>query len=438
MNNSRRSFIKNSSATLAGLGLMEFFPSDIYAKMRNKVGANDKINIGLIGLKNQGFNNIRAFLKIKDVNVLAICDIDDEQINKRKDDLAKLGANNLLVYKDYRKLLENKDIDAVLIATPDHWHCLQLTDALSAGKHVYCEKPIANSILEARAMVHATQKSGKVVQVNQWQRSEKHFQDAVAYVQSGKLGKIVNTKCWMYRGTDPLTPVPDSPVPAGVDYAMWLGPAQTRPFNLRRFHYDFRWFWDYGGGLMTDWGVHLIDIVLWGMNVTEPKSVSAVGGKRILVNDVRETPDYINVTYDFGHFSNTWEHYMGTGSGEYGRGHGIAFIGENGTLVVNRGGWEVIPDKTKIEAVPLIKKSNIGLDYHSQNFIDVIKSGKLEQLACPIEVGSNVALSAHMGNLSLRVGDRIHWDAINSKFDNPMANKLIKPTYHNGYKFPKF
>ena len=187
MNNSRRSFIKNSSATLAGLGLMEFFPSDIYAKMRNKVGANDKINIGLIGLKNQGFNNIRAFLKIKDVNVLAICDIDDEQINKRKDDLAKLGANNLLVYKDYRKLLENKDIDAVLIATPDHWHCLQLTDALSAGKHVYCEKPIANSILEARAMVHATQKSGKVVQVNQWQRSEKHFQDAVAYVQSGKL-----------------------------------------------------------------------------------------------------------------------------------------------------------------------------------------------------------------------------------------------------------
>jgi hypothetical protein len=129
---------------------------------------------------------------------------------------------------------------------------------------------------------------------------------------------------------------------------------------------------------------------------------------------------------------------MGTGSSEYGRGHGIAFIGENGTLIVNRGGWEVIPDKTKIEAVPLIKKSNIGLDYHAQNFIDVIKSGKLDQLACPIEVGSNVAISAHMGNLSLRAGDRIHWDAINSKFDNPIANKLIKPNYHNGYKFPKF
>ncbi|MCX6331611.1 MAG: Gfo/Idh/MocA family oxidoreductase [Bacteroidetes bacterium] len=438
MSNSRRNFIKNSSATLAALGLVEFFPSDLYANIRNKVGANDKINIGLIGLKNQGFNNVLAFLKIKEVNLLAICDIDDEQINKRKNDLMKLGVNNLLVYKDYRKLLENKDIDAVIIATPDHWHCLQLTDALSAGKHVYCEKPIANSIGEARAMLSATTHSGKVVQVNQWQRSEKHFKDAVAFVQSGKLGKIVNTKTWIYRATDPLPAVPDSPTPAGVDYAMWLGPAPMRPFNIRRFHYDFRWFWDYAGGLMTDWGVHLIDIVLWGMNATIPNSVSSLGGKRILENDVRETPDYINVNYDFGHFSNSWEHYMGTGSGQYGRGHGIAFIGVNGTLVVNREGWEVIPEKNKMEGVPKILKSDSGMDLHAINFIDVMKSGKLDDLACPIQVGTNVAINAHMGNLSLRAGDRIHWDAKKFKFDNEAANQLIKPTYHNGYIFPKY
>jgi predicted dehydrogenase len=438
MSNSRRNFIKNSSATLAALGLVEFFPSDLYANIRNKVGANDKINIGLIGLKNQGFNNVLAFLKIKEVNLLAICDIDDEQINKRKNDLMKIGVNNLLVYKDYRKLLENKDIDAVIIATPDHWHCLQLTDALSAGKHVYCEKPIANSIGEARAMLSATTHSGKVVQVNQWQRSEKHFKDAVAFVQSGKLGKIVNTKTWIYRATDPLPAVPDSPTPAGVDYAMWLGPAPMRPFNLRRFHYDFRWFWDYAGGLMTDWGVHLIDIVLWGMNATIPNSVSSLGGKRILENDVRETPDYINVNYDFGHFSNSWEHYMGTGSGQYGRGHGIAFIGVNGTLVVNREGWEVIPEKNKMEGVPKILKSDSGMDLHAINFIDVMKSGKLDDLACPIQVGTNVAINAHMGNLSLRAGDRIHWDAKKFKFDNEAANQLIKPTYHNGYIFPKY
>lgn len=438
MYNSRRNFIKNSSATIAALGLVEFFPSELYANIRNKVGANDKINIGLIGLKNQGFNNVLAFLKIKEVNLLAICDIDDEQINKRKNDLMKLGVNNLLVYKDYRKLLENTDIDAVIIATPDHWHCLQLTDALSAGKHVYCEKPIANSIGEARVMLSATNRSGKVVQVNQWQRSEKHFKDAVAFVQSGKLGKIVNTKTWIYRATDPLLAVPDSPTPAGVDYAMWLGPAAMRPFNIRRFHYDFRWFWDYAGGLMTDWGVHLIDIVLWGMNATIPNSVSSLGGKRILENDVRETPDYINVNYDFGHFSNSWEHYMGTGSGQYGRGHGIAFIGVNGTLVVNREGWEVIPEKNKMEGVPKILKSDSGMDLHAINFIDVMKSGKLDDLACPIQVGTNVAINAHMGNLSLRAGDRIHWDAKKFKFDNEAANQLIKPTYHNGYIFPKY
>ena len=438
MSNSRRNFIKNSSATIAALGLVEFFPSDLYANIRNKVGANDKINIGLIGLKNQGFNNVLAFLKIKEVNLLAICDIDDEQINKRKNDLMKLGVNDLLVYKDYRKLLENKDIDAVIIATPDHWHCLQLTDALSAGKHVYCEKPIANSIGEAMAMLSATNHSGKVVQVNQWQRSERHFKDAVAYVQSGKLGKIVNTKTWIYRATDPLPAVPNSPTPVGVDYDMWLGPAPMRPFNLRRFHYDFRWFWDYAGGLMTDWGVHLIDIVLWGMKASIPNSASSLGGKRILENDVRETPDYINVNYDFGHFSNSWEHYMGTGSGQYGRGHGIAFIGVNGTLVVNREGWEVIPEKNKMEGIPLILKSDSGMDLHAKNFIDVMKSGQLDDLACPIQVGTNVAINAHMGNLSLRAGDRINWDPKKNKFDNETANQLIKPTYHNGYIFPKY
>ena len=441
MNNSRRSFIKNSSATLAGLGLMEFFPSDIYAKMRNKVGANDKINIGLIGLKNQGFNNIRAFLKIKDVNVLAICDIDDEQINKRKDDLAKLGANNLLVYKDYRKLLENKDIDAVLIATPDHWHCLQLTDALSAGKHVYCEKPIANSILEARAMVYATQKSGKVVQVNQWQRSEKHFQDAVAYVQSGKLGKIVNTKCWMYRGTDPLTPVPDSPVPAGVDYAMWLGPAQTRPFNIRRFHYDFRWFWDYAGGLMTDWGVHLLDYALLGMEASLPKSIVGLGGKYAYPNLAEETPDTLTTLYEFDNFNLVWDSAMGIDNGSYGRDHGIAFIGNNATLILNRGGWEVIEERQSENKVakPLVKPSDNGLDKHAQNFIDAIRSNTPQSVNCSVQQGAHVATVAQMGNISYRSGQKVVWDQNASQFtDSAINREYLTSKYQNGYLLPMF
>jgi len=439
--NSRRNFLRNTTAAAAGFGLMEMMPLDLIASLRKKVAPSDTLNVGLIGIRNQGFNNIRAFLKLNDIKLLAICDIDDREINRRLADFKKAGLQEPLVYKDYRKMLENKDLDAVLVASPDHWHCLQLTDALAAGKHVYCEKPIANSIAEAQAMVKATEASGKVVQVNQWQRSEKHFKDAVAYVKSGKLGTIINTKTWMYRGTSPLAAVADSAVPEGVDYKMWIGPSTMRPFNANRFHYEFRWFWDYAGGLMTDWGVHLLDIMLWGMNVEVPLSVSSLGGKRILQNDVRETPDYINVSYDYGHFSNTWEHYMGAGSGQYGRGHGIAFIGTNATLVVNRSGWEVIPEKDgnnfRAEAVPLILKSDTGLDLHAKNFVEVIKSGKLEDLACPIQAGARVAMNAHMGNLSLRAGERIHWNADKNKFNNDAANKLIKPTYHNGFVFPK-
>ena len=438
---SRRNFIKNTATAISGLGLMELLPLEALASIRKKVAPSDRINVGLIGVKNQGFNNIRAFLKINDVNLTAICDVDDEQLAKRKEDLSKAGFPKLKVYKDYRKMLEDKDLDAVVVATPDHWHCLQLVDSLSAGKHVYVEKPMANSIGEAKVMIRAVEVSGKVVQVNQWQRSQKHFKDAVAFVKSGKLGTIINTKTWMYRGTQALPVVTDSAVPAGVDYDMWLGPAAKRPFNANRFHYEFRWFWDYAGGLMCDWGVHLLDIMLWGMGVNEPLSVSSVGGKRLFPNDARETPDYINVTYDFGSFTNTWEHYMGIGAGQYGKGHGIAFIGTKGTLVVTRNGWEVIPEKDgqnfRMEGVSLIEKSDNGLDLHAQNFIDVIKNGKTDQLACPIYAGATVAINAHVGNISLRNGDKVYWDAVKGKFDNKTANSLIKPTYHNGFVFPK-
>lgn len=439
--NSRRNFIRHTATAIGGLGLIELLPLETLASMRKKVAPSDKINVGLIGVKNQGFNNIRAFLRINEVNLKAICDVDDEQLAKRKADLTKAGVQNLTTYKDYRKMLEDKELDAVVVATPDHWHCLQLVDTLSAGKHVYVEKPVANSIAEAKAMVRAVETSGKVVQVNQWQRSQKHFKDAIAFVKSGKLGTIINTKTWMYRGTQPLPVVTDTPVPAGVDYGLWLGPAAKRPFNANRFHYEFRWFWDYAGGLMCDWGVHLLDIMLWGMGVTEPLSVSSVGGKRLFPNDARETPDYINVTYDFGSFTNTWEHYMGIGAGQYGKGHGIAFIGTKGTLVVTRNGWEVIPEKEgkgfRMEAVPLIEKSDIGMNLHTQNFVDVIKNGKLDQLACPIHAGATVAINAHMGNISLRSGDKVYWDTEKGKFDNKKANALIKPMYHNGFVFPK-
>lgn len=436
MNFKRRHFIKNSGAIAVGAGLASLLPFDALAYVRNKVSANDKIGVGVIGIKGQGWRNLEALLKNPEVECVALCDVDQNILNQRKADIDKLGMKPAL-YNDYRRLLANKDIDMVVIATPDHWHCLILMDALAAGKDVFCEKPVSNSVYEAQLMDRAVQKSNKIVQVAQWQRSMKHFQDAIAYVHSGKLGKIASTKAWMYRGgTTPLPVVPNTPVPAGVDYKMWLGPAKTRAFNKNRFHYEFRWFWDYAGGLMTDWGVHLIDMVLMGMKADTPKSVMASGGKFVFPNDARETPDVQTTIYDFGDFQMSWEHNLATGIGLYGLQHGIAFIGENGTLLLNRSGWEVRPEKEKTEALPWTKSVDVGLDKHAKNFIDVVKSRHKEDLKCPFHAGAKVAVVSHMGNIAVRTGQKIYWNAATNKFNVAAANNLIKPVYYNGWKLP--
>ncbi|MEE6186179.1 Inositol 2-dehydrogenase/D-chiro-inositol 3-dehydrogenase [Mycovorax composti] len=429
--NTRREFIKR--ATVLGAGA--FLSADLLAMKRN-ISSNDKIGLGVIGCRGQGWSNLNALLKVPEVECVALCDIDENVLSKRKEELSKLNIKPR-IYSDYRKMLADKDVDIVVVATPDHWHCLQLIDACSAGKDVFCEKPVANSIYEAQLMNKAVQRYGRVVQVAQWQRSQQHFNDAIAFVHSGKLGKISAAKAWMYRtGTQPLPVVPNSPVPAGVNYDMWLGPARKRPFNKNHFHYEFRWFWDYAGGLMTDWGVHLIDMVLLGMKAGIPKSVMATGGKYVFPNDARETPDIQTALYDFGDFQMSWEHNMATGVGLYGMQHGIAFIGENGTLLLSRAGWEVRPDRDKIEAVPWTKASDNGLQKHAANFIDVVKSRKKEDLNCPFEAGAKVAIVSHFGNIAVRTGEKIYWNEAQNKFNVEKATQLVKPIYHNGWKLP--
>ena len=275
MNQTRRDFIGKSAVIAAGIGITSAFP--LYAG-RRITGANDRIVAGVIGINGMGMADLTAFLKQPGTECAAICDIDDNVLNTRAADIEKLQGKKPVLYKDFRKMLERPDIDVVIIATPDHWHCLAYINALQAGKSVYCEKPLANSIEEINLMQRAATRYGKVVQIGQWQRSDQHWQDAVAYVRSGKLGKIRTVRAWSYQGWMKSVPVlADEPVPNGVDYDFWLGPAPLRPFNRNRFHFTFRWFWDYAGGMMTDWGVHL-DYALYGMNVTHPKSVMAMGG----------------------------------------------------------------------------------------------------------------------------------------------------------------
>ena len=435
----RRNFLQSSATIVAGAGFASILPLDLMAKRR--VAPSDRINIAAIGINGMGWTDLNALLKIPEVNCLALCDVDKNVLDRRTAELAK---NNIRVSSvgDYRKILDNRDVDAVLIATPDHWHCLIMTEACSAGKDVYVEKPCGSSIAESNAMVASQQKHSRVVQVGQWQRSEKHFRDAIAFVHSGKLGQIRLAKAWAYQGWMHSIPVrPDSPVPAGVDYNLWLGPAKHRPFNPNRFHFNFRWFWDYAGGLMTDWGVHLIDYALLGMDAGVPKSIMAAGGKFAYPDDAAETPDTLTTVFEYDGFNIQWEHATGINDGPYSRDHGIAFIGNNGTLVLDRGGWEVIPEidngVDKMEAVTRQKVVDNGIELNTKNFIDVVKSRNLGDLKVPIQDAAKVAGICDMGNIALRTGKKLFWDAGEGKFTDAAANQLLAAAYHNGYQLPK-
>ncbi|GAA4804706.1 Gfo/Idh/MocA family oxidoreductase [Olivibacter ginsenosidimutans] len=432
MSSSRRKFIQQSAVLATVTGVTTAFPAwTTLAVQRQK-----KIRVGAIGINGMGWSDLNAILKHPDVQCTALCDVDQNVLDKRSKELADQGIQTK-GYNNYRDLLASKDVDAVIIGTPDHWHCLIMTEACAAGKDVYVEKPLGNSIAECQAMVAAAGKYNRIVQVGQWQRSQKHFRDAVAFVHTGKLGKIRLVKAWAYQGWMKSIPVkPVAPVPEGVDYDLWLGPAKKRPFNPNRFHFDFRWFWDYAGGLMTDWGVHMLDYALMGMKATTPKSIMAAGGKFAYPNDAAETPDTLTTVYEFDDFNIQWEHANGIDGGPYGRNHGVAFIGNNGTLVVDREGWEVIPEGERMEAVPLQQKVDDGLTLHAANFIEAVKSRDKTSLHAPIEAGAHIAIFAQMGNIAFRTGKKIYWNEAKQQFNEADANQLITAPYHNGYTLP--
>lgn len=437
---SRRQFLQNATTLVAGASLLSLPAAAEALATKKPVGPADQIRLGLIGCHSMGFADLSSVLKQADATCVALCDIDNNVLTRRAAELQKKGSQPTL-YRDYRKMLENKDIDAVIIGTPDHWHPLMMIEACQAGKDVYVEKPIANTVQESNLMVAAAKRYNRVVQVGQWQRSGQHFQEAVNYVQSGKLGTIRLVKTWAYMtyGRD-FPKVPDGPVPDGVDYAMWLGPAPKRPFNKNRFHGSFRYFWDYAGGLGADWGVHMMDIALMGMNATAPKSVAAQGGKLGFPTNDGDTPDTQQTIFDFGNFNMLWEHGLGLGQAPYNRDAGVAFIGNQGTLVVDRSKWDVYPEigdgAYLTPAIPTQPSRDNALDKHTRNFLDCIKSRQTPNTS--IEHGRNAALCAQLGNLSYRLGRQLHWNETAGNFRNDKeADKMLLTRYHNNWKLPK-
>ena len=437
---SRRRFVRDSSTVFGAM----MIPGVLRARP-GRVPPSDQVRVGVIGVNGMGFSDLGSILKIPEVECGALCDVDDSVLNRRAAEVERNTGVKPSLYSDFRALLEDPDIDAVIIGTPDHWHCLMMVMACEAGKDVYVEKPLANSIGECDLMIAAAEQYGTVVQAGQWQRSGAHWSDAAAYVQSGEIGRIRLVKAWAYQGWMKAIPVkPDGPVPEGVDYDMWLGPAPDRPFNPNRFHFNFRWFWDYAGGLMTDWGVHMIDMVHYAMGDAGPKGVAANGGKFAYPDDASETPDTLQATFEFDDYSMLWEHATGIDLGPYGRNHGVAFIGNRGTVVADRQKWEIIPETENIDRklsyltkpMPVQqRRDDGGLDAHMVNFVECIKTR--EQPKCSTPVAARAAVTAHLGNIAFKTGRRLMWDDATQAFPgDEEANAMLVPEYRSPWTLP--
>lgn len=438
----RRKFVRDSALTTASIGLISILPSEVWS---SKPAPSDKINVALVGCRNMGFGILKHHLSFPEVNCTAMCDIDENVLNEKAAEVHEKFNQNPKLYGDFRKMLEQKDIDAVIIGTPDHWHCLITVLALQAGKDVYVEKPMANTIEECNIMVKAANRYKQIVQVGQQQRSGFIFQKSMELIKSGAIGNLRKINIWAnfeYGVGGKI--VPDSPVPKGVDFDMWLGPAPDRTFNSARFHGSWRHFWNYGGGLMSDWGVHLIDMGLWAKNITEaPEKVMVFAANSFQEKRARETFDTMTVCYPKNDLVMNWDMNAGLQTGPYNMPYGIAFIGDNATIVADRKKMSVLPEYDnnlkKLRAEEYIySEGKESHNEHVRNFIDCIKLR--QKPACPPEVGRVAALHVHMANIAGRVGEsQLEWDDRNNRFTNSdAANKLIVPEYRNPWKLPSF
>jgi predicted dehydrogenase len=442
METNRRNFLKQTTMATAGLGLTTMISTKVYA---SKIAPSDKINVALIGCNSMGFWILKQHLGNTGVNCVAMCDIDENVLNERIAEIQKTYNQSPKPYKDFRKLLEQKDIDAVIIGTPDHWHCLITVYALQAGKDVYVEKPMANTIEECNIMVKAASHYNRIVQVGQQQRNGFVFQKAMELIKTGKIGTLRKVNIWgnFEYGVGPAI-VPDEPVPAGVDYDMWLGPAPQRPFNKNRFHGSWRHYWNYGGGLMSDWGVHLLDMGLWAKDLVKaPEKVLTYAANTFHEKRARETFDTMNVTFPKDDYVINWDMTAGIQRGPYDMLYGIAYIGDNATIVTDRSKIKVYPEwdgenkKFKAEEYEF-KDGKESHAEHVKNFLDCIKSR--QKPACPPEIGRAAALHAHIPNIAARVGEPVLiWDDDKNLFTNSAeANKYIIPEYRAPWTLPKF
>ncbi len=420
-----------------------------YKRLR---GANDRVQVGFIGYGLIGSQHVHDFKNQKDVDMAAMCDVYQPRLEQG---VAACGQT-AKSYSDFRKMLDNKDLQAIVVSTPDHWHALMTIMACAAGKDVYVEKPLTLFVKEGRWMVNAARRYNRVVQVGTQQRSGKHYRKAKELLAAGYIGQIVSTRGGSFRNVIPgFGAPPDSAAPNDLEYDMWLGPAPRRPYNPKRSIYHFRWFWDYSGGQMTNLGAHELDIVHWAMNVKGPFAVSSSGGRVALGKtgeDNGETPDVQDAVFEYPGYTSVYS--FREVSGGRPRMGGLEFFGTKGSMTISRSGFEVFPDM-KIDpanAIPVfaghpvgapqrsntepqpwtqpIKEagsSNEQFDLHVRNFLDSIKSR--QRPIADVEQGHQVTATCHLANISLRLGRKLRWNPETEEIagDKEASSYLVRP-----------
>ncbi len=366
--------------------------------------------------------------------VTQICDVNE---NLFADTVKKLGDIQGVEPKpvqDLRRVMDDKSIDAIAVATPDHWHALATIWGCQAGKHVYVEKPISNNVFEGWQEIQAARKYDRLVQVGTQSRSMPHYREAIEYLRSGKLGKVHAAKAWNSQLRRRVNAVADSAVPKGIDWDIWQGPAPEHPYNENRYTYGWRWLWDYGTGDMGNDGVHDLDIARWGLGVDYPTAVQCMGAKLQFDGDIQETPDTQYVTFNFPenkvliYEQRLWSPYH-----QEGFENGVAFYGNSGYMLIGRAAWKVVEKGNKVVIDRTADRSDMP---HIENFVSAIKSKG--SLNCDIEEGYKSTLLAHLGNLAFRLGKPLSFDPATQTFvGDPDANAYLKRAGRKPFVIPE-
>jgi predicted dehydrogenase len=361
------------------------------------------------------------------VDVVAVCDVDAAHLDVARTE-ASQKTPECKGHRDYRRLLDDKSIDAVVISTPDHWHALPMIHACQAGKDVYCEKPLSLTIAEGKAMVAAAREHGRIVQTGSQQRSDGNFRRACELVRSGCLGKVQTVRVAIANVNFKLAPIPDCPPPPELDYAFWLGPAPLRPYNPHRVHYNFRFFWDYSGGQLTNWGAHHLDIAQWGLGTDDTGPLTIEAEARYHKDGWYEVPEWCEVVYKYANGATVI-----CGQSERG---GATFEGENGSISVDRKMLSSKPEALIDSAKPEAEVQLYRSDDHHLNWLDCIRSRELP--ICDVEIGHRSATVCHLGNIAIRSRSRVQWEPSKQEIlgDAKLAAMAARP-YRLPWSLPK-